>query len=269
MNKFKTLIILILITAVIFGAAALLRSSEDISRWLLDLSKNGAFFLPLIIVAAFIDSINPCAISVLFLTIAFFFSLGTARSGILKLGGVYILGVFLIYMLIGLGVLKTFDIFGVPHFMAKFGAAILIIFGAINLINEFFPSFPVKLRIPSASKETIAKLMHKASLPAVFLLGGLVGIFEFPCTGGPYLMVLGLLHDKSSFLSGLAYLIQFDFCLAFNHYSFNCPRRKFIIKSASMEIGKHRKNETLGRINRDCFGNYYFSVIIKLATSNK
>ena len=56
----------------------------------------------------------------------------------------------------------------------------------------------------------MARLMNKASLPAVFLLGALVGLCEFPCTGGPYLMILGLLHDRGSYLPGVGYLLLYN-----------------------------------------------------------
>ena len=47
-------------------------------------------------------------------------------------------------------------------------------------------------------------------LPAAFLLGALVGVFEFPCTGGPYLMVLGFLHDEATRIAGFGYLIIYN-----------------------------------------------------------
>ena len=158
-----------------------------------------------------IDSINPCAFGILLLTIAFLLSLQKTRVGILKIGGVYILGLFTVYLLIGLGILQALHIFNTPHFMAKAGAALLVALGGINLINEFFPSFPVKLRIPQAAHNKMAALMNKASIPAVFLLGVLVGLCEFPCTGGPYLMVLGLLHDQGTYLAGVGYLLLYNF----------------------------------------------------------
>ena len=126
------------------------------------------------------DSINPCAFSVLLLTIAFLFSLGKMRSSILKIGGVYIFGIFLAYLLIGLGILQALHVFSVPHFMAKVGATLLILLGFIGIINEFFPSFPIRLAIPTLSHRTIAGLMEKASVPTAFILGALVGICEFP-----------------------------------------------------------------------------------------
>ncbi len=166
--------------------------------------------LPLVIVSSLIDSFNPCAFSILILTIAFLFSLGKTRSKILVIGSVYILGIFIIYVLIGLGILKTLDLFNVPHFMSKFGAGLLIAFGFLEVANHLFPNFPVKIRIPKGSHSQIARLMEKGSVPAAFALGGFVGICEFPCTGGPYLMILSLLHDQASFWNGFWYLILYN-----------------------------------------------------------
>ncbi|TAL56408.1 MAG: hypothetical protein EPN86_02645, partial [Nanoarchaeota archaeon] len=175
-----------------------------------NLSGEGKWLLPLVGIAALIDSINPCAFGILLLTIAFLLSLQKTRSSILKIGGVYIFGLFTIYILIGLGILQALHLFNTPHFMAKVGAILLILLGGINIINEFFPSFPIKLRIPQAAHHKMAELMNKASVPTAFLLGALVGLCEFPCTGGPYLMVLGLLHDQKTYLSGLGYLLLYN-----------------------------------------------------------
>src|SRR3989344_8017507 len=199
----KKLIILIIIGAVLVGSVLFLKSTGFGTKTLWSISSQGAWLLPLVGVSALIDSINPCAFSILLLTIAFLFSIGKLRNNILKIGSFYILGIFLIYFLIGLGIIHTLHIFNTPHFMAKIGAILLVALGTINLINEFYPSFPIKLRIPHAAHHKMAQLMEKASLPTAFALGGLVGICEFPCTGGPYLMILGLLHDKVTYLNGV------------------------------------------------------------------
>jgi cytochrome c biogenesis protein CcdA len=174
--------------------------------------KSRINWLPLLIVAAaFVDSINPCAFSVLFITLAFLFSLGHSRSQIIKTGLVYVGGIFLTYILIGLGILKVLTIFNIPNSMAKLGAIAIIIFGVINLLNEFFPKFPIKLKMPDASHSKVGELIAKATVPAAFILGLLVGMFEFPCTGGPYLLVLGLLHDEANFMKGFWYLVLYNF----------------------------------------------------------
>jgi len=167
-------------------------------------------FLPIVTIAAIIDSINFCAFSVLLLTIAFLFSVGYIRSKILKIGGFYIAGIFLVYILIGLGIIQTLHFFNMPHFMAKIGASVMILFGAINIINEFFPAFPIKLKIPTSTHQKMAALIEKGSVPTAFFLGVLVGLYEFPCTGGPYLMILGFLHDRTTYIKGAAYLLFYN-----------------------------------------------------------
>lgn len=195
---------------ILVAGAWLLRFGPQSSQFIWQLSNNGQWLLPLVSVAALVDSVNPCAFSVLLLTLAFLFSIGRLRSRILQIGGAYVLGIFLVYILIGLGILQVLHLFNTPHFMAKVGASLLIVLGLINAINEFFPSFPVKLRIPQFAHHKMAQLMDKASVPTVFLLGGLVGLCEFPCTGGPYLMVLGLLHDSATYYRGLSYLLLYN-----------------------------------------------------------
>lgn len=203
--------LLLLIFGILLFGLVMFFEAENIGTYALwKLSGGGRWLLPLVSVAALIDSINPCAFSILLLTVAFLFSIGKMRSGILRIGISYIAGIFAVYMLIGLGILQTLHLFDTPHFMAKVGASLLIVLGGINLINEFFPAFPVKLKIPSSVHHRMAELVNQASLPTAFILGGLVGLCEFPCTGGPYLMVLGLLHDQGTYLAGVGYLLLYN-----------------------------------------------------------
>lgn len=206
----KRLAILAGIAVLLFGSVIFFKISNIGATALWNLSDEGKWLFPLVGFAALIDSINPCAFGILLLTIGFLLSLQKTRASILKIGGVYILGLLTVYILIGLGILQAFHLFNTPHFMAKVGAALLIALGIVNLINEFFPSFPIKLRIPQTAHTKMASLINKASLPAAFLLGALVGLCEFPCTGGPYLMVLGLLHDRQTYLSGIEYLLFYN-----------------------------------------------------------
>jgi cytochrome c biogenesis protein CcdA len=170
----------------------------------------GNWFLPVIAGAAIADSLNPCAFSILFLSIAFLMSLGKDRKFILTAGGLYIFGIALVYTLIGVGILKVLSFFSIPNVIGVVGAWILVAYSTIGIINEFFPNFPIKLKIPAKSHETLGKTLQKATIPTAFVLGILVGLFEFPCTGGPYLFVLSLLHDQTTFWTGFAYLVIYN-----------------------------------------------------------
>lgn len=207
---YKKLLILIIIAVFLIVGILILKSQFVGEKIIQNLSDNGRWLFPLVTAGALVDSLNLCAVTILILTIGFLFSLGQFHPAILKIGTAFILGIFLVYVLIGLGILRVLYLFNTPNFMAKIGALILIIFGIITLINEFFPAFPVKLKIPKAAHEKIAKLMTKSSFPGAFMLGLFVGLCAFPCTGGPYLMVLGLLHDKATHLKGFLYLLYYN-----------------------------------------------------------
>ena len=160
--------------------------------------------------AALLDSLNPCAISVLLLTIGFLVNLGKERVQISRIGFIYIGAIYLTYLLIGLGILQALTFFGVPHFLARLGAILLFMTGLINFLGVIISDFPIKLKIPSSAHPIIAHFISKASYVSAFILGVLVGLFEFPCTGGPYLTILSLLHDKATFASGFLYLLYYN-----------------------------------------------------------
>lgn len=208
----RLVIIVSIVGAFLLGIIAL-KFSPATSTLIWNMSNGGAWLLPLVLISSLLDSVHPCSFSILLITIAFLFGLQMTREKILQLGGLYIFGIFTSYLLIGLGLLKVLHLFNTPHFMGKLGATILIVFGVINLLNRFFPNMPIKLKMPSVSHKPMAALMEKTSAIAAFLLGVLVGVCQFPCMGGPYLMVIGLLHDQVTYAAGFWYLFLYNFIL--------------------------------------------------------
>lgn len=206
----KTFKVLLIIAGLLVAFVAVMKMGSAGTALTWKISQQGTWLLPLVSIAALIDSINPCALSILMITIVFLVGIGQSRAGIVKLGAIYIAGIFLAYLAIGFGLIHALHIFNTPHFMAKLGAGIMIVWGVLELINVRFPAFPIKLQIPQAAHGAMARLMNRASIPAVFVLGMLVGLCEFPCTGGPYLMVIGLLHDTGTYLRGAGYLILYN-----------------------------------------------------------
>lgn len=204
---------ILLIVIIALAGIVFLKNSQDTAQIIWSISEQGSWLLPLVIVAAFLDSVHPCSFSILLITIAFLFGMQMERKKILLIGGAYISGIFIAYLFIGLGILEVLHLFDTPHFMGKLGAGLLIAFGVINIINEFVPKFPIKLKLPDAAHAAMGKLVKKASFPAAFGLGVLVGICQFPCMGGPYLMVIGLLRDQMTYSRGFAYLLLYNIIL--------------------------------------------------------
>lgn len=209
----KRVITITTIAVAVVIALVIFKQSPSSSVLIWNLTRGGTWLLPLVTFAALLDSIHPCSFSILLITIAFLFSMQLSRKKILQIGAVYIAGIFASYLLIGLSILRVLHLFNTPHFMGKLGAGLLIVFGLVNILNYLFPNFPFKLRLPAAAHAPMSRLIDKASIPAAFALGGLVGICQFPCLGGPYLMVIGLLRDQVTYLVGLGYLVFYNLLL--------------------------------------------------------
>lgn len=211
MSKYRQLIALLLIALLVFGSVFWLRQSPAGAEWLWSVSQNGTTLLPLVVIAALVDSINPCAFAILFVSLVFLFGIvSQTRQRIFVHGLAYIFGIWIVYLLIGLGILQTLHFFNVPHFMAVVGAGLLIGLGIVNILSALLPKFPVHFTIPPGINASINRLIGRVSLPSMVILGALVGLCEFPCTGGPYLTVLGLLHDTNTYWRGAGYLLLYN-----------------------------------------------------------
>lgn len=170
-------------------------------------------FMPWIVLSTgVLAGVHPCTISVLLFFLAFLFTIGRRRGDILAVGAVYILGIFLADLLIGLGILKAVVLFNQPHFTAIAGAYLIILLGLLNVVGYFIPEVTGKLfSIPPSAKPFIEHLEHKATLPAAFVLGVIVGVCSFGCTAGIYFSILTLLSASGlSYLKGVAYLVLYN-----------------------------------------------------------
>jgi len=166
--------------------------------------------LPAVIITSLVDSVNPCAFAVILLLIAFLFTLRQSRGRILQLGLVYIAMIFIVYFGIGLGLLRAVRLSDDPHFVARAGSWLLIALGVINLLEFFFPRFPIKLHMPSFAGERTQQLIKQATFPTTVMAGFLVGLCTFPCSGGIYVSIITLLNAKTTYSWGLVYLFLYN-----------------------------------------------------------
>ena len=166
--------------------------------------------LPAVITTGLIDSVNPCAFAVILLLIAFLFTLRKSRGRVVFLGIVFIAMIFIVYYAIGLGLLGAVRLSDNPHFVARVGSWLLIALGAVNVIEYYFPRFPIKLHMPAAAHARTTELIRVASLPATIVAGVVVGLCTFPCSGGIYVSVITLLNAKTTLAWGVGYLALYN-----------------------------------------------------------
>lgn len=166
--------------------------------------------IPTVIIAALADSINPCAFSVMVFLLLSLLAIG-ARKRMLKVGIIYIVTVYVVYLAAGLGLLAVFQSISIISKYILYTAAVLaIIAGLINIKDFFFYGKGFSLAIPESKKHLMDKYIKHASIPAAIILGFLVALFELPCTGGFYLAILALLARETTFWSGFAYLAFYN-----------------------------------------------------------
>jgi len=173
----------------------------------LEKPKNLSLTLPVVVLAALADSINPCAFSVLIFLLVYLLAI-KARLKIIKVGLTYIVTIFFVYFLAGLGILKVFSFLGFAQWITKTAGLLAIFAGLINIKDFFWQGRGISLQIPEDKKPLIEKFIKKASMPAAFILGILVSAFELPCTGGIYLAILSLLGKSKIF--ALPYLLLYN-----------------------------------------------------------
>ncbi len=166
--------------------------------------------IPLVAGTGFLDGIHPCAIAILIFFVAFLLGMRRTFKNIFFLGSVYIFVIFLTYLGVGVGLFSGIMFFGQHHFFAKLGSWLLIILGAVNIKDYFFPKLPLHLKMPSFSGEKSKELLARATLPAVIVAAFLVGLCSIPCVGGIYVAITSLLAAKTTYFTGFAYLILYN-----------------------------------------------------------
>jgi len=171
--------------------------------------------LPAIIVAAALDSVNPCDFAVLVLLLGTLLVIGR-RGKVLWAGLAFSAGIFVAYFTMGFGLYSLLGLtvgtraFRVPFIMAVSSVAIL--FGLWEMKDLFWYGKWFSIEVPDKWKPSVKKLTAAAvTVPGAFLVGLLDSLFLAPCTSGPYIVILTLLSQTSTRWQGAGYLLIYNF----------------------------------------------------------
>jgi len=167
--------------------------------------------LPVVLITALIDSINPCAIGVLILLIATLVGLSKDKSKMLKVGLIYITAVFLTYLAAGFGLLIFIQKLNISGLLSWIVGILVIILGLIEIKDFWWYGQGISLQIPPKRAEQIKKMVKNVSVPGSIILGIFVAAVELPCTGGPYLAITTLLAKIGFSLNVFLLLALYNF----------------------------------------------------------
>lgn len=165
--------------------------------------------LPVVVAAALIDSINPCAIGIMVLLLSYFAIL-KARAKIIIASIVYITSVYITYLLLGLGILSAVRFTGLTVPFYYVAAAVAITAGIVEIKDYFWYGRWFSFSVPKKAIAKLEKIARKTTIPLIALLGVFVMLIELPCTGQAYFAILGLLAAKTSWWTGFLYLLFYN-----------------------------------------------------------
>ena len=166
--------------------------------------------IPLVITAALVDSINPCAFAVLIILMTAVLSIHEKKKALL-FGISFTISIYISYLLMGLGILSVLQFAGVTTIFYMIVTILAFIVGILNIKDYFWYGKGVLMEIPISWRPKLNELLNSVTSPiGAFLVGFAVSAFELPCTGGPYIVILGLLaHDVSREI-GMLYLLLYN-----------------------------------------------------------
>lgn len=169
--------------------------------------------LVIVIGAAIIDSINPCAIGVLLFLSSVLLRVSTDKKILLTLGMTYIATVFVIYILSGVGLIwfqHTLIEHGFAEIIGTIVGVAVIALGLIEIKDFFWYGKGISLEIAPIYKEKLTRMATKISWFGIISIGAFVAMVELPCTGGPYLAVTAMLA-RSFDMQAFIYLVIYNF----------------------------------------------------------
>lgn len=156
--------------------------------------------LLIVLVSAFVDSINPCLIGVLVLLLSIILGLGKSTRQLILLGCAYVSAVFVTYLSAGL--VLTFMLSAIPLAIGQyFSIAIgllVVIAGLLEIKDYFWYGKGISIHL---SHNFVKKAQHysaNATLIGAAALGVIATVIEIPCTGAPYLAIVTILHSNFS-----------------------------------------------------------------------
>lgn len=186
--------------------------------------KFESFKILPIILAGLLDGINPCAFTTIIFLLSYLIYLGKGKKEVLIAGLAFSVGVFLTYMVIGLGfseLLSSIRVYGRMADIIKYTTfTLVLILGLLNLRDAIKikqgKEGEISLKLPKVLRRKIqdrVKVQTKKSklILGSFTLGFFVSTFELACTGQMYVPTLiYMLQISNARLKAFSYLLLYN-----------------------------------------------------------
>lgn len=183
--------------------------------------------LPLLTVmaAGLIDGLNPCAFATLVFLIAYLAAGQRKGREILLVGGLFSLGVFVTYLVVGLGFYRVLDLLGsLLTTLGRWLYALTALFCAALAVFSFLDFLKARrgqiedmsLSLPDVLRNRVRAVIRegqkaRAYFAAAFVTGLIVSLLELACTGQIYLpTIIFIASNPATRALGTSYLLLYN-----------------------------------------------------------
>jgi len=178
-----------------------------------------------VLIAGLIDGLNPCAFATIIFLVSYLSFLGKQNKEILKYGIIFTFGVFIAYVLTGMGLMAGLrQLSGFPLITKGIYFVIGIFAFALGIISFYdYIQFrrgqmaKMMLKLPMALKKKVHGIIRvqtrspKAGFIGTFALGFVIAITEVVCTGQVYLPTIGYIMTLPKLrVHAFSYLVLYN-----------------------------------------------------------
>ena len=175
-----------------------------------EIEKDLNLTLPILVGAAIVDAINPCAFAVLLILMTTVLASGNRKRSLLS-GLSFSFSIFISYLLMGLGLYSIVATSGASALFMKIIGSLAIILGLFNLKDFLWYGKGVLMEVPLSWRPKMKSLIHKITGPVgAFLTGFVVSLFLLPCTSGPYIVIISMLGQNELYSRAFSLLVLYN-----------------------------------------------------------
>lgn len=216
------LLIVIQVTMLSFALAS--DYSADTTNTSLACAKSATENAPLnlsissvatVFAAGLLAGFNPCILAILaFLASSMLAGTGHRRD-ILAMVVAFSLGMFVVYIIVGVGLFSILQGKSTAAMFRLVLAAILLVLGLMQLEDaRRLQSGGTSLFRTDWTKKYVHGVIASRKLSSYFLLGALFSLVRAPCVGGMYVAIIGIISSQGYASSGLIYLLIYNLGIA-------------------------------------------------------
>ncbi len=165
--------------------------------------------LPVVLVAGLLAGFNPCLLAVMAFLASLTLSSKGNRTELLKIVGGFCAGIFVMFMVVGMGLLGVIK--QQPEIKDTITLLLVVLVGLLGLWH-FYDAYHLKVHDRSSFKtsgsflQLVEGIEHRNTVMVSFLAGAMFSIIKAPCVGAVYFAILDMLITQGKIADGAIYL---------------------------------------------------------------